>query len=520
MDKQLAQVPVLIVGAGPVGLSLAIELGRMGVSCVLVEQRDGQIRVPKMSQVSSRIMEYCRRWGIADQVRGAVWSSSHPLDFVYLTSLTGEEVGRFKVPSYAALGSPDYSPEGACTCPQIYFDPILADKAKSMADVSIRYNTRLVDFEQNDDGVQVRLADGESGEAQSLSARYLVGCDGAGGMVRRALDIDLDGQGAIANSVNIFFRSPELSSIHDKGWARFYRLIGEEGCWSELIAIDGKELWRLTVFQAQSGGIDADACLRNMAGCDFAYNIIDVSPWERRDFVAGDYHSGSVLIAGDAAHECSPTGGLGMHTGICEAVNLAWKLAALVDGWGGSKLLSSYASECRPIARRFVDRSSEIFNAIAALPGSAEIGDFLSPETVRGLTVPERTRTYFTYVGSPLCDACSNPSPEAADPFSALLRPGSRAPHGWISEGVSTIDLFGDGFVLLRFGGSSDEFEDLAAAAARRQVPLKIVDIDQPDIAALFGRRLALIRPDCHIAWLGDQPPADAIALIDLVRGS
>ena len=236
----------MIVGAGPVGLALAIELGEKGINCVIVEQRDGETRVPKMSQVSSRIMEYCRRWGIADQVRAAVWSSSHPLDFVYLTSLTGDEIGRFKVPSYANLGSPDYSPEGTCTCPQIYFDPILAEKAHSLANVSIRYNTRLESFDQDGNGVRVRLVDTVNGADETFEARYMVGCDGAGGVVRKALDIPLDGQGAIANSINIFFRAPDLASLHDKGWARFYRIIDDTGCWSELIAIDGDELWRPT----------------------------------------------------------------------------------------------------------------------------------------------------------------------------------------------------------------------------------------------------------------------------------
>ena len=515
-------VPVLIVGAGPVGLTLAIELGLRGVDCVLIEQRDGRLRVPRMSQVSCRNMEFCRRWGIADKVRGAVWSSTHPLDFVYATSLVGPEVARLKLPSYAQQGNLDYSPEGGCTCPQIFFDPILAEKAKSIAWVTLRYRTRLESFEQDADSVRARLTDVESGREYTLSARYLVGCDGAGGTVRRLLDIPLDGQGTIATSINIFFRSPELASIHDKGWARFYRLIDERGCWGELIAIDGRELWRLTVFHDPSPDIDADAYLRKTAGRDFAYEIIDVAAWERRDCVAHAYRRGRVLIAGDAAHQSSPTGGVGMHAGVCEAVNLAWKLEALFDGWGGPRLLDSYESESRPIAEWYVDLSTGTFNALTSLPGGMGMRDTIAADKgiLRRLALPDQLRAQFCYEDSPICVADGTKAPQGEARLLPSARPGTRAPHGWIADGRSTLDLFVDGFVLLRFGGPAADVGGLVAAARDRRLPLRVVDIDRPEIARLFERRLVLVRPDGHIAWRDDDPPADPAALIDRVRGA
>jgi len=523
MTQELAgPVPVLIVGAGPVGLTLAIELGLRGIDCTLVERRDGKLRVPRMSQVSVRNMEFCRRWGIAETVRSAVWSSSHPLDFVYTTSLIGPEVARLKVPSYARRGNLDYSPEGSCTCPQIFFDPIIAEKAKSLPGVTIRYETSLDSFEQDADAVHATLTDRKTGRTETLSARYMVGCDGASSRVREALGIALEGKGTLATSINIFFRSPELISIHDKGWARFYRLVDEEGCWGELIAIDGKELWRLTIFHDPSPEIDADAYLRRMAGREFDYEIIDSSPWERRDFVARRYREGRVLIAGDSAHQCSPTGGAGMHTGVCEAVNLAWKLQALFEGWGGPRLLDSYETECRPIAGFYVELSTGSFDALSALPGQDEMREAVKtdPALLRTLSMPDQLRAQFCYEESPICVGDGTPPLEGAERLKPSARPGTRAPHAWIEDGKSTLDLFGEGFVLLRLGGADTDPAPLAAAARAKGVPFSVVDIATPDIARLYEKKLVLVRPDGHIAWRADTLPDDPAALIDRVRGA
>jgi 2-polyprenyl-6-methoxyphenol hydroxylase-like FAD-dependent oxidoreductase len=240
---------VLIAGAGPVGLALAIDLGLRGIECIIAERGDGKLHVPRMSSVSSRGMEFCRRWGIAEEVRYAVWSETFPCDFVYVSNMVGEELARLKIASYAERQDKlDYSPEGAATCPQIYFDPILAKKAQSVPGVSLRYGLRLESFEQDATGVRARLVDAGTGEEKIITADYLVGCDGAGGVVRRQLGIERDGPGKIATSVNVFIRSAEFAHMHDKGWARFFRFLDDDGCWAELVAIDGKELWRLSVF--------------------------------------------------------------------------------------------------------------------------------------------------------------------------------------------------------------------------------------------------------------------------------
>ena len=514
---------VLIAGAGPVGLSLAIELGLRGIDCIIAERGDGVLRVPRMSSVSSRGMEFCRRWGIAEKVRYAVWSRTHPFDFVYVSTMVGEELARFRIPSYREQeGKLAYSPEGAATCPQIYFDPILAEKAKSVPRVSVRYETRLESFEQDETGVQARLVDTQSGEDRLIAADYLVGCDGAGGIVRRRLGIPLDGLGPIATSVNVFFRSPEFARMHDKGWARFFRFFDDEGCWSEAIAIDGKELWRLSVFHDPTPDLTGVSYLRKLAGCEFAYDILDVTPWERRDFLARSYRHGRVLIAGDAAHEMSPTGGAGMHTGICDAVNLAWKLAALYDGWAGPRLLDSYEVECRPVARQYLELSTTSFDTISSLPGATEFRDAVAADSglLLRLSPPEQFRAQFCYEESPICVVDGTPPPEGDARFVPSARPGTRAPHCWIADGRSTLDLFGGMFVLVRFGSPDANVEPLMAAASEQGVPLDVVDLDHADAAAIYEKPLVLVRPDGHVAWRGDVLPDDAVSLVDHVRGA
>ena len=506
------ETSVLIAGAGPVGLALACELGLRGVACVLIEKRDGAITLPKMSAVSARNMEFCRRWGIADAVRTTVWPESRDADFVFVDHLRGRELARIRRPTGAERGTLDFSPETTCHCPQIYFDPILAARVQSLPSVTLRYNVRLEGLAQDrDDGVHARVADA-NGAAATIAARYLVGCDGPAGIVREALGVGLGGLGVVANSVNIFFRAPGLASLHDKGWARIYRLVDAGGCWAELIPIDGKEMWRLTVFDDLAAAQDPGGVLARMAGGDFAHEILSVTPWERRDVVAERYGVGRVLIAGDAAHQCSPTGGLGMHTGIEEVVNLAWKLAAVFEGWGGANLVASYEAERRPIALRNVAIATGSFNAIRRIPGLATESADGGWRADLGPTSPtEQSKMDYAYDWSPICIAEDLPAHAA--------RPGARAPHAWLADGRSLVDLFGDGFVLLCFAGR-ERAAPLVGAAQARGVPLRVVAIDDPAIATLYGAALVLVRPDGHVAWRGADAADAPEAVIDRVRGA
>jgi len=364
--------------------------------------------------------------------------------------------------------------------------------------------------------------DAGSGEESTHAADYLVGCDGAGGIVRRRLGIPMDGQGTIATSVNVFFRSAELAAINTKGWAHIYRFFDDDGCWAELIAIDGKELWRLSVFDDPAPDLTGESYLRKLAGRDFSHEVLDVSPWERRDFLARSYRQGRVLIAGDAAHQMSPTAGAGMHTGICEAINLAWKLQAVIEGWGGPRLLDSYEAECRPVARQYVELSTGMYNAISALPGARAFGEMVAADgdVPKRLSPPGQRKAQICFEDSPVCVADGTPPLAGRAVLTQSARPGTRAPHCWIGDRRSTLDLFGGGFVLVRFASIEADLEPLRSAAHLRRVPFEVADVDSEDARALYGKPLVLVRPDGHVAWRGDAPPDDALALIDHVRGA
>jgi 2-polyprenyl-6-methoxyphenol hydroxylase-like FAD-dependent oxidoreductase len=532
------QVPVLICGGGPVGLALAVELGSRGIECMLVERGDGNVIVPKMSQVSTRSMEFCRRWGIAEEVKKAGWPETHPGDFVYVTTIVGHEIFRQKYGSYGERGDLGYTPEGPRQCPQIFFDPILLRHARSLPSVTLRHRSEIESFEANLDGVQARVTALDSGESETISAAYLIGCDGFDGLVRKTLNTEYVGSGLLSYSLSIFFRSKSLGELHDKGWARFYRLVDGSGHWSDLVAIDGRELWRLTLFQldpdTDADSFDVAGALIRAIGKSFSYEVLSVLPWKRRELVAKSYGAKRIFIAGDAAHQMSPTGGLGMNTGIGDAVDLGWKLAAVLQGWGGARLLESYGLERKPVATTSVLASSEVFQYETSLAADPAIGED-SPEGERARRqlaaalegrrgagnerLNESVKLGYCYEGSPVICPERETTMAKSETFRQSCRSGARAPHAWIGEGYSTLDLFGGGYVLLRFGKNSVEANKIVDAAAARRVPLIVRDIDDAEIAQLYERDLVLVRPDGHVAWRGDACPDDAFALIDRVRG-
>ncbi len=533
-----SNLPVLIVGGGPVGLALTVELGVGGIKCMLVEQGDGSVLVPKMSQLTTRTMEFCRRWGITEQVKKAGWPENHPGDFVYLTTMVGHELFRRKTPSYAEQGELSYTPEEPRQCPQIFFDPILLQHAAALPTVTLRHHIQFNSFTTDSDGVHAQLTDLESGRVETVVSSYLVGCDGFESPVRKALGIDFSGSGVLSFSVSIFFRSRALPSLHDKGWARFYRPVDFTGHWGDLIAIEGRELWRLTVLDldpdTDMDTFDVDGCLRRAVGIAFPYEIISVLPWKRRDLIAEGYGQGRVFIVGDSAHQCSPTGGIGMNTGLGDAVDIGWKLAAVLDGWGGKGLLDSYEAERRPVAVSHVTRSTELYRQLMAFSGGAAIADnTLEGEHTRRQfvteylqsegkieTVNENVKLGYCYEDSPIISPDGTKAPTAqSGAFIPSARPGTRAPHAWIGRGRSTLDLFGNGFVLLRFGKDPVTAVDLVDAATASGVPFQVVDINDPTIADLYERKLVLVRPDGHVAWRDETPPNNPMALMDLVRG-
>ena len=535
----MQRAPVLIVGGGPVGLALAGELGWRGIACMLIEQGDGTITTPKMNEVNIRSMELCRRWGIADAVHGCPFPGDYPLDVAFVTSLAGYELGRIPRPPRKHQQPDSHSPMRLQVCSQIWFDPILQQFARSFAHVELRYRTRLESFTLSEHAVIAETVDLATGARERIEAGYLVGCDGASSMVRGALGIGLDGR-TLGHPVHLYFRAPGLLQACGRAPATFFVAVDRGGVWSNVRIIDpANAMWRLMVLDAGGGvspaSVDRERHLRRALGRSFEVEWLGTSVWTRRSVVAQRYAQGRVFLAGDAAHQLSPTGALGMNTGIADAADLGWKLAAVLAGWGGEHLLSSYDAERRPIGIRNVGMSAEFYlehgklnDELATIEDDSDAGAQararLGEALVRGVGGRFRTtglQIGYRYEDSPICVDDGTPTTtDDPDVFVPSARPGSRAPHAWIGEGRSMLDLYGTGFVLLRLGARAPDASALEAAAAARKVPLTTVALTDPEVEELYERRLVLVRPDGHVAWRDDAPPPDPLAVIDRVRGA
>ena len=531
-------VPVLVVGGGPVGLALAGDLGWRGIACTLVEQSDGSIYQPRMDLVGIRTMEFCRRWGIVPAVEGSPYPRDYAQDNIYLTSLTGYELGRERFPGIGQAPPPKESPQRRERCPQNMFDPILRAFAASQNNAALRYRTRLISFTQTADLVTAMVENAETGAREEILARYIVGCDGARSLVRETLGIAMQGNPVLTYTTNVIFRCPQLLSLHDKGKAYRHIFIGPEGTWSTIVAINGRDEWRFSIIggseQRDYTTDDIKAAIRRAVGRDFEFEILSVLPWVRRELVAERYRGGRGFIAGDAVHVMSPTGGFGMNTGIQDVVDLSWKLAATIEGWGGDRLLNSYGIERQPIGTRNVTEASGNLRRMLSVPPHPDLLD----DTPQGAATREKVgrefsetmrREWFTlgahlgyrYENSPICwpDGTAAP-PDDPRAYVPTARPGHRAPHAFLADGRSTLDLFGRGFALIGFGADAAEAAPLLEAAKKRNLPLTFTAITEPHIAALYERRFVLVRPDGHVAWRGDHMPEDALCVIDVVRGA
>jgi 2-polyprenyl-6-methoxyphenol hydroxylase-like FAD-dependent oxidoreductase len=356
------RVPVLIVGAGPVGLALAGDLGWRGVPCLLIEKTDGAIEQPKMDIVGPRTMEFCRRWGIADWVRDAPYPGDYPQDCIYVTGLNGYELGREPFPGRAHEKCPPQSPQKRERAPQDMFDPILQRFVRTFPHVTLAYHSELMTFEESANEVVATVRDVRTSATRKISADYLVGTDGGASTVRERAGITMSGNPALTYTTNVMFRCPDFSTLHDKRKGYRFIFIGPEGTWLTIVAINGGDRFRMSIVgsadKVMHTEADIRAALRRAMGRDFDYQILSVMRWVRRELVADRYGTERVFIAGDAAHLMSPTGGFGMNTGIQDSVDLSWKLDARLRGWGGEELLRSYETERRPVAIRNVTEAS------------------------------------------------------------------------------------------------------------------------------------------------------------------
>jgi 2-polyprenyl-6-methoxyphenol hydroxylase-like FAD-dependent oxidoreductase len=528
--------PILIVGAGPVGLALAGDLASRGHAVTIVERSDGTIEQPRMDMVGVRTMEFCRRWGLVGDVESSAYNRDLAQDNVYVTSLTGYELSRERFPSMRASKPPEQSPQKRERCPQDMFDPILSAWARSFPSVDVRYRHQLTGFEQHAGGVTARVTDLSADRPIEIEAQYLVGCDGAGSRVAKEIAGGMEGTPVLSLTTNIIFRAPQLMSLHDKGEAYRFIILSPKGMWCTIVAINGWDRWRMSITNSPPEGLSREeiaAEIRRAVGIDFDFEILSVTQWTRRELVAQTYADRRVFIAGDAAHVMSPTGGFGMNTGIGDAVDLSWKLDAVLNGWGGASLLDSYTPERRPVAVRNGRESSANLARMLSpgenptlcddTPEGAACRAELGPRYAEAMSHEWYTlgiHLGYRYDDSPICwpDGTAAPPLEVAR-YVQESRPGARAPHVWLSDGRSTLDLFGDGFVLLQFDANADP-EPIAAALRERNVPVRVVDLSHEQAAVdSYAAALVLVRPDGHVAWRGTSVAQPGV-LADCVRGA
>lgn len=534
------RIPVLIAGAGPVGLSLAIELAYRNIRSVVVEQSDGSVEFPTTNLANTRTCEHLRRWGIADRMRfESGYPTDYPRNYLFVTRMDGFEIARFDHPANGAPESRSpYSPEGRLWISKPYFDPVLRAHANSLPQVQIRYETSFESFEQGEHSVTAEILAKRTGQKETVEAAYLVGCDGGRSNIRRALDIKYQGVFSQGQNVAVLFRSPLLNHIKH-GPAVQYQIINAQ-INGAIAAVDGKELWRLNirnVKQEQIDVLDAPQKIRHALGDEIPFELIAVRPWTGHCVVADKYQDRRVFLAGDAAHLNWPAGGFGMNTGVGDAVDVGWKLAAVLQGWGGAKLLDSYTAERKPIAMINVNEAAEMRASFDnQTPFSPAIGEDSDAgrqlrDKARAAIMRTRAKEFqhdsagielgYRYENSPICVSDGTPAP-ALDHglYVPSTWPGARAPHVRLDDGRSTLDLFGKSFVLLNLSGTAMNTSTITDAPRAVGLPLVTIALDERKVRDIYERHFVLVRPDGHVAWRGDQLPEDCAEIINQVRGA
>jgi 2-polyprenyl-6-methoxyphenol hydroxylase-like FAD-dependent oxidoreductase len=542
------EAEVAIVGAGPVGLTLATDLAGRGRSVVVLETRQrGEPPNVKCNHVAARTMEQFRRLGIAAAVRDAGLPPDYPNDVVFRTTVTGIELARIHIPGRAERYSDTSGPDGGWPTPepphrinQIYLEPILFAHAEAQRGVTIRNRSEATGYTQEDRGVTVSGRDLDSGATIEVRARFLVGCDGGRSWVRKAIGAAFLGTPVIQKVQSTFIRAPRLRSMIPgaPAWSCYAYNPRRSGV---CFAIDGRETWlvhnHFHPHETDFDAIDRDASIRNIlgVGADFTYEVLSKEDWVGRRLVAERFRDRRVFICGDAAHLWVPYAGYGMNAGIADAMNLSWHLASHLAGWAEASVLDAYETERLPIteqvSRFAMDHAQQMIKARGAVPariedegpeGEAIRADFGAKSyelNVQQFCCAGLNFGYF-YDRSPLIAYDGEAQPAySMGGFTASTVPGCRAPHLRLADGCSLYDALGSDYTLLRLDPRID-VAALAAAAHRQALPLALLDVPRALAPLEYRHALVLVRADQHVAWRGDRVPTDPQALIDRLRGA
>jgi len=492
-------------------------------------------------------MEIFRRLGLSEKVRNAGLPADYPHDISYRTTFTGRELTRIRIPCrrdrFTTKDGPDCNwptPEPPHRINQIFLEPILFEHAAARPRIRIINRTSVEDVVVEDTSANVGLRDLETGAARRLSCRYLIGCDGARSVVRKAIGAELSGDAVVQRVQSTFIRAPDLidRQQHERAWGTGVVNPRRAGM---VYAIDGRERWLVHNYmkpgEADFDSVDRDACIRTILGVgpDFKYDILSREDWYGRRLIASKFRDRCAFISGDAAHIWVPYAGYGMNAGIADAMNLSWLLAAHLNGWAPASILDAYEAERWPITSqvsRFAMSHAEAeIRRRGAVPDEIEDAGSqgeLARRDVGRLAYEINVQQYACaglnfgtyYDRSPIVayDGSEHPA-YTMNSYTPSSVPGCRTPHLWREDGSSLYDAMGPEFTLLRFDRAVD-VAALEAAARIRGVPLRILDIERPKTASFYGGGLVLSRPDQHVAWRGDRLPADPLALVDRVRGA
>ncbi len=520
---------VLIVGAGPVGLTLAVDLGQRGVRCVLVERKEAPEFLPKMERCNARTMEIYRRLGIAEKVRRAGFPRHYPMDVFVVTSLVDPPILRLPYPSVAEAEAQIRSRNDG-TLPlepyqlisQYTLEPLLKAEAESLPTVSVRYGHELVSFQQDTHGVTAQVRRARDGVLLEVRALYLVGCDGGSSTVRELLGVALEGEGNIRELCQALFRCEGLFDRIPIGRGRHYHVADDRH--TMLIVQDDAR--HFTLHAVVEDEAEMPRLFERVVRMPVRYELLYVGRWRQQLLLAERYRVGRVFLAGDAVHLVIPTGGLGMNTGVGDATDLAWKLAAVLQGWGGAKLLASYEAERRPVGERAV--AAARFAALGRLAWRSAYrpwigdptpeGEQARAEMARVAQVEQRktnemvgTELGYRYRNSPIVwPERGQPPPDSFLEYRPTTWPGARLPHLWLQDGTALHDhLPRDRFTLLRLGGTRVDTTPLEGAFRSFRAPLVVLEVPDEHVRDLYGYDLILVRPDLHVAWRGQRLPRD-----------